>query len=47
MGTLLNSLTQSLQKLQLAGVGAVSERRETEDRIVVTITIPKQPGRGA
>ena len=47
VGTLLNSLTQSLQKLQLAGVGAVSERRETEDRIVVTITIPKQPGRGA
>ena len=37
----LNSLTQSLAKIQLSGVAAVSERRETEDRIVLTITIPK------
>ena len=37
----LNSLTQSLAKIQSCGVGAVSERRETEDKIVVTITIPK------
>ena len=37
----LNNLTQSLAKIQLSGVPAVSERRETEDRIVLTITIPK------
>ena len=37
----LNSLTQSLQKIQLSGVSAVSERRETDTQIVLTITIPK------
>ena len=37
----LNSLTQSLQKIQSSGVGAVSERRETDTQIVLTITIPK------
>ena len=37
----LNNLTQTLQKIQLSGIPAVSERRETEDRIVLTITIPK------
>ena len=37
----LNSLTQSLQKIQLSGVQAVSERRETDTQIVLTITIPK------
>ena len=37
----LNSLTQSLAKIQLSGVPAISERRETEARIVLTITIPK------
>ena len=37
----LNSLTQSLQKIQLSGVRAVSERRETDTQIVLTITIPK------
>ena len=41
VGAFLNSLTQSLQKMQLSGISAVSERRETEDRIVLTITIPK------
>ena len=41
VGAFLNSLTQSLQKIQLSGIAAVSERRETEDRIVLTITIPK------
>ena len=41
VGAFLNSLTQSLAKIQLSGVAAVSERRETEDRIVLTITIPK------
>ena len=41
VGAFLNNLTQSLAKIQLSGVPAVSERRETEDRIVLTITIPK------
>jgi ParB family chromosome partitioning protein len=41
VGAFLNNLTQSLAKIQSCGVGAVSERRETEDQIVVTITIPK------
>ena len=41
VGAFLNSLTQSLQKMQQSGISAVSERRETEDRIVLTITIPK------
>lgn len=39
--TFLNSLTQSLAKIQRCGIGAVSERRETDTQIVVTITIPK------
>lgn len=37
----LNSLTQSLQKIQSSGISAVSERRETDTQIVLTITIPK------
>ena len=41
VGAVLNSLTQSLQKIQLSGIAAVSERRETESQIVLTITIPK------
>lgn len=41
IGTFLNNLTQTLAKIQLSGIAAVSERRETEDRIVLTITIPK------
>lgn len=41
VGAFLNSLTQSLQKIQLSGIAAVSERRETESQIVLTITIPK------
>ncbi len=41
VGAFLNSLTQSLQKIQLSGIPAISERRETEDKIVLTITIPK------
>ena len=38
---LLNNLTQTLQKIQLSGIPAVSERRETDSQIVLTITIPK------
>ena len=41
VGAFLNNLTQNLAKIQSCGIGAVSERRETEDKIVVTITIPK------
>ena len=41
VGAFLNNLTQSLAKIQSCGIGAVSERRETENQIVVTITIPK------
>ena len=38
----LNNLTQSLQKIQLSGIPAISERRETDSQIVLTITIPKE-----
>ena len=41
VGSFLNSLHQTLQKIQLSGIPAVSERRETDSQIVLTITIPK------
>lgn len=41
VGSFLNSLNQTLQKIQLSGIPAVSERRETDSQIVLTITIPK------
>ena len=41
VGAFLNNLNQSLQRIQLSGISAISERRETEDEIVLTITIPK------
>lgn len=41
VGAFLNSLTQNLQRIQLSGIPAVSERRETDSQIVLTITIPK------
>ena len=41
LGRFLNNLTQSLARIQSAGIPAVSERKETEDKIVLTITIPK------
>ena len=37
----LRHLTQSLTKIQKSGVSAISERRETESEIVLTITFPK------
>ena len=37
----LHNLHQSLQRIQASGISAVSERRETENEIVLTITIPK------
>ena len=41
VGAFLNNLTHNLQKIQLSGIPAVSERRETDSQIVLTITIPK------
>ena len=41
VGAFLNSLNQSLARIQSSGVPAISERRETESQIVLTITIPK------
>ena len=41
ISTLLRSVSQTLQKIQQSGIAAISERRETEDKIVMTITIPK------
>lgn len=41
IGTFLNNLHQSLQRIQLSGISAISERRETDSQIVLTITIPK------
>lgn len=44
VGAFLNNLTQSLSRMQLSGIPAVSERRETDSQIVLTITIPKEKG---
>ena len=41
VGVFLSNLNQSLARIQRSGIGAISERRETEDEIVLTITIPK------
>lgn len=41
LNAFLNNLNQSLARIQLSGIRAVSERKETEDQIVLTITIPK------
>ncbi len=41
LGLFLNGLDQSLAKMQLSGIPAISERRETDSQIVLTITIPK------
>ena len=41
VGVFLNNLTQSLSKIQQSGIPAISERRETDSQIVLTITIPK------
>ena len=38
----LNNLTASLARIQSSGIPAVSERRETDSQIVLTITIPKE-----
>ena len=41
VGAFLRSVNQTLTKIQQSGIPAISERRDTEDRIVLTITIPK------
>ena len=41
LGAFLNNLNQSLARIQLSGIPAVSERKETDRQIVLTITIPK------
>ena len=41
LGAFLNNLNQYLQRIQLSGIPAVSERKETDSQIVLTITIPK------
>ena len=41
VGAFLNYLNQSLARIQSSGISAISERRETENQIVLTITIPK------
>ena len=41
VGAFLKNVNQSLAKIQLSGIPAVSERRETDSQIVLTITIPK------
>ena len=41
LGAFLNSLSQNLAKIQQSGIPAISERRETDSQIVLTITIPK------
>ena len=41
LGAFFNNLNQSLARIQLSGIPAVSERKETDRQIVLTITIPK------
>ncbi len=41
IGAFLSYLNQSLARIQMSGISAISERRETEKQIVLTITIPK------
>ncbi len=38
----LSGLHQTLRRIQLSGIPAISERRETSSHITLTITIPKQ-----
>ena len=41
LGVFLNNINQSLNRFQLSGIPAISQRTDTEDKIVLTITIPK------
>jgi len=42
LGAFLSNLDQSLARIRLSGICAISERRETDRQIVLTITIPKE-----
>ena len=41
VGAFLKHVSQTLTKIQQCGIPAISERRETDSQIVLTITIPK------
>ncbi len=41
VGAFIHSLTQSLARIQLSGIPAVSERKETDSQIILTLTFPK------
>ena len=41
LGSFLNGITRFLQKMQEQGIPAITERRETDSQIVLTITVPK------
>ncbi len=41
VGAFIQGLTRSLAKIQLSGVSAVSERKETDSQIILTLTFPK------
>ena len=41
VGAFLKSVGKTLEKIQRSGIRAVSERKETDSQIVLTITIPK------
>lgn len=41
VGAFLKQVSQTLQRIQNCGIQAISERRETDRQIVLTITIPK------
>ena len=44
LGAFLNQLNRSLDKIRRSGVGAITEQRETDTQLVLTITIQKNPG---
>jgi len=41
VGSFLRSVNTALERIRTGGVAAISEHRETDSQIVVTITIPK------
>ena len=41
VGGFLRNVSQTLSRIQRAGIPAISERLETDSQIVLTITIPK------
>jgi hypothetical protein len=41
ISSFLRNVSHTLTRIQQAGIPAISERRETDSQIVLTITIPK------